>query len=560
MPAKAKADAQAADMRVLVIPPTSADAVAISKLLGSAAINYQLFPNMNALCNAVGAGVGVAIVSEEVLIAEIDRLARCISEQPVWSDVPIIVLSRSGTESTQLSQAVQRIGNVSVVERPVRVTTLISLIHSALRARGRQYQVRDQLVERDFLFESERQARAVAEHAGRMKDEFLATLSHELRTPLNAMLGWSQLLRSMSGLPGDVEEGLTIIERNARAQTQIIEDLLDMSRIISGKVRLDIQPADLSAIVIAAMETVRPMAQAKGVRLKLDVDSAPPPVQGDPGRLQQVYWNLLTNAVKFTPRDGQVTVTMRSSDGQVQVSITDTGEGIDPEFLPHVFDRFRQADASTTRKHGGLGLGLSIVKQLVELHGGTVAATSAGSGTGSTFRVNLPVTASNSEPPPAQPNGAAVIRKMPGVVANSLNKVDLRGVKVLIVDDEDDARSLLKRLLQERGADVVIAASVVEAADLFPVHRPDVILTDIGMPREDGYSLIRRVRALTPEAGGRTPAIALTAYARAEDRIRAINAGFQLHMAKPVEPVELIAMVASLAARDGQRVGSRAGS
>ena len=277
----------------------------------------------------------------------------------------------------------------------------------------------------------------------------------------------------MSGLPGDVEEGWTNIERHARVQTQIIEDLLDMSRIISGKVRLDIQPADLSAIVIAAIETVRPMAQAKGVRLKLDVDSAPPPVHGDPGRLQQVYWNLLTNAV-------EVHAAGRAGDGddadprtgRCKSGITDTGEGIEPAFLPHVFNRFRQADASTTRRHGGLGLGIVDRRQLVELHGGSVAAVSSGAGTGSTFRVNLPVTASDSGPAPAQPNGAPVIRKMPDIAANSSNTVDLRGVKVLIVDDEADARSLLKRMLQERGADVIVAASVVEAADLFPARAP----------------------------------------------------------------------------------------
>jgi signal transduction histidine kinase/CheY-like chemotaxis protein len=400
--------------------------------------------------------------------------------------------------------------------------------------------------EREQLLASERIARAEAERANRTKDEFLATLSHELRTPLNAIMGWAAILRSNPD-PEELLEGVEVIERNARAQTKIIEDLLDMSRIISGKVRLDVQRVELGDIVQAAVETVRPTAAAKGVRIQTVIDPRASAVSGDPNRLQQVFWNLLSNAVKFTPRGGRVHVVVERINSHLEVSISDTGEGIRPEFLPHVFDRFRQDDPSTTRHHGGLGLGLAIVKQLVELHGGSVRAKSEGRGLGTTFTVTLPLT-------PVQADHAhADQRQHPGsedvAMFNALPNLHVGGVKVLVVDDEPDARALVARLLEGLGATVRTVGSAHEAMDALQTEVPNVLVSDIGMPGEDGYSLIRRIRSLDAANGGNVPAIALTAYARAEDRMKAVLAGFQMHLVKPVEGAELVTMVASLAGR-----------
>lgn len=404
--------------------------------------------------------------------------------------------------------------------------------------------------QREQLLESERSARTEAERASRMKDEFLATLSHELRTPLNAILGWSQILASGSRDADDLAEGLRTIERNARAQTQIIEDLLDMSRIISGKVRLDVQRIDLASVVHGAVETVRPAAEAKGIRLQAVLDPSSGPVSGDPNRLQQVLWNLLTNAIKFTPRGGRVQVLLERVNSHLELSVIDTGEGIKPEFLPHVFDRFRQADATTTRRHGGLGLGLAIVKQLVELHGGNIRVKSPGMGMGATFIVSLPLTVVHPEPA-AEPPRRHPVARTTGVVAPDLC-LSLAGVKVLVVDDEADARNLVRRLLEDCEAVVTTAASAAEALRSMEADPPDVLVSDIGMPNEDGYALIQQVRALGTDRGGNVPAAALTAYARSEDRMRSVLAGFQMHIAKPVEPAELITMVASLAGRTGR--------
>ena len=405
-------------------------------------------------------------------------------------------------------------------------------------------------VAREELLTSERAARSDAERASRMKDEFLATLSHELRTPLNAILGWSQILATGSADDQDLAEGLRTIERNARAQTQIIEDLLDMSRIISGKVRLNVQQIKLGEVVEAAIETVRPAANAKGIHLQVQFDTILSPTSGDPNRLQQVFWNLLTNAVKFTPRDGRVRVRLQRVNSHIEVSITDTGEGINRDFLPYVFDRFRQADASSTRKHGGLGLGLAIVKQLVELHGGTVRVESDGEGQGTTFTVNLPVTAVNQEPAEPAQRLQSQIGEARLDVCDGHDRI--AGLRVLVVDDEADARVLIKRLLEECHVLVTVAGSADEAMERISTEKPDVLVSDIGMPREDGYSLIRRVRALSPDQGGNVPAVALTAYARTEDRMKAVAAGYQMHVVKPVEPAQLVNMVATLAGRKGQ--------
>ncbi|HEY6840285.1 MAG TPA: PAS domain S-box protein [Chthoniobacterales bacterium] len=398
--------------------------------------------------------------------------------------------------------------------------------------------------ERLLLLDSEREARSQAEQASRMKDEFLATLSHELRTPLNAVLGWANILRLGKRQGEELIQGLDIIERNARIQAKIIEDLLDMSRIISGKVRLDAQWIELAAVLNESIETLRSTAQAKGVRLQAMLDLFAGPIFGDPSRLQQVFWNLLNNAIKFTPKDGKVEVLLKRAGSEVEVTVVDTGEGIAPGFLPYVFDRFQQGDASTTRRHGGLGLGLAIVKELVELHGGTVRVESEGLGKGATFTVRLPLTAAYSEPDKEDQLPEAVL---PG--NQPLPEVSLANIRVLVVDDEIDACDLVKVLLEMAGATVSTAGSASEAMEHILATRPDVLVCDIGMQDEDGYSLIRRLRALEKKEEGALPAIALSAYARSEDRTKAIRSGFQNHLAKPVEPAELLAVVSSLAGR-----------
>ncbi|HVE49492.1 MAG TPA: ATP-binding protein [Casimicrobiaceae bacterium] len=403
--------------------------------------------------------------------------------------------------------------------------------------------------ERAALLESERLARTHAERMSALKDQFLATLSHELRTPLSAILGWSQVLRLRTTPPADVDQGLQTIERNARVQIQLIEDLLDMSRIAAGKLRLDVQQLQPIAFVEAAIATMQPAIDAKGLRLERFLDPAAGPVSGDPNRLQQVVWNLLANAVKFTPKGGKVQLRLERVNSHIEIAVADTGIGIKGEFLPHVFEQFRQADASTTREHGGLGLGLSIVKHLVELHGGTVRAASPGDGQGATFSVQLPVTILHETDPPeprVHPASSAA-------AAFDLSLVDLSDVKVLVIDDEPDACLLIKRVLTECHAEVATASSAAEALALLQEKRPHVLVSDIGMPGVDGYQLLRRVRALGPARGGDVPAIALTAFARSEDRTRALRAGFALHLAKPVEPSELIATVASIAGRTGEK-------
>jgi PAS domain S-box-containing protein len=395
--------------------------------------------------------------------------------------------------------------------------------------------------------EAEQAARTEAERASRMKDEFLATLSHELRTPLNAVLGWTRILSMKPDVPGELMQGISVIERNAKAQATIIQDLLDMSAIISGKIRLSVERLDLAPVVQAAVDTAAPAAQARQITLDLVLDTAGEAVvSGDASRLQQVFWNVLSNAVKFTPRDGRVQVRLASTRDYAEVRVTDTGAGIPPEFLPYVFDRFRQADASTTRRFGGLGLGLSIVKQLVELHGGVVTAESEGVGRGATFTVTLPLAVSA---PAALAAGHRVPRAPAETSAMAEVAADLAGLRVLVVDDDPDAREMVQRLLSERHAVVSTAASAEEALRALREAPFDVLISDIGMPGEDGLALIRRVRSLGAQGGGDVPAVALTAYARPEDRAKAMTAGYSRHAVKPIEPAQLYAVVASLAAR-----------
>ncbi|WP_437938873.1 PAS domain-containing protein [Sorangium sp. So ce341] len=406
--------------------------------------------------------------------------------------------------------------------------------------------------ERTRLLEVEQAARSEAERANRLKDEFLSTISHELRTPLTAILGWSHLLRRRSRREDeDLCKGLAVIDRNARAQAQLIEDLLDMGRITSGKLRLDVQPLDLHDVVGAAVSSVAPSAEAKGIRLERISSPAVGVTRGDPSRLQQVVWNLLSNAIKFTPEGGSVQVKVSRAGDHVEITVSDTGEGIKPEFLPHVFERFRQADASTTRRHGGLGLGLAIVKHLVELHGGAVRATSAGAGEGTTFTVELPLGVARA---PAEGGADGREVDVQASVDDICELSDLSGISVLFVDDALDTRDMVRTFVEERKARVRLAGSAEEALRLLELERPDVLVSDIGMRGMDGYELIRRVRALPQERGGDVPAVALTAYAGNEDRRRALLAGFQRHLAKPIQPTELLMAIGALAAR-GERTG-----
>jgi PAS domain S-box-containing protein len=393
------------------------------------------------------------------------------------------------------------------------------------------------------LFAIAKEARETAEHANRIKDEFLATLSHELRTPINAILGWSQLLRSGELQETELRHGLDTIERNARTQAQLIEDLLDVSRIISGKLRLDVRPIDLKPVVQAAIDAVRPAAAAREIQLEQSYDAAAP-VMGAPDRLQQVLWNLLSNAIKFTPHGGSVEVRVQRQDGHVQIVVRDTGKGIDPAFLPYVFDRFRQADSTTTRKHGGLGLGLAIVRHLVELHGGTVRADSAGDNQGATFTVSLPLAGQSSAiRKPGDGNGEE------HALGPAHSASALTGLHILVVDDDPDACGLVEALLQRAGANVTTALSAADASRELERQLPDVIISDIAMPDEDGYAFIRRIRASAPKPIAHIPAIALTAFARSEDRSKALAAGYQYHLAKPINGPELITVIAKVLGR-----------
>src|SRR5262245_7761719 len=395
--------------------------------------------------------------------------------------------------------------------------------------------------ERDELFAQERTLREEAEKLARAKDEFLALVSHELRSPLNAILGNAALLRHSGSDAHMVKHAADVIERSGKAQQQLIEDLLDTARIISGKLRLDLGPLDLVSVIEQAVQTIQPAADAKGISIEIDLPPVIGQITGDPTRLQQVIWNLLSNAIKFTPQGGRVLVRLERVDPHIRITVSDTGKGIAPDFLPSVFDRFSQADSSSARRYGGLGLGLALVKYLVELHGGTIEAASAGEGRGSTFPGTLPVRAVTA--PLGEAGGVAAVISPEGARM-------LAGVRALVVDDMEDARALLESTLRQYGADVVAVSSAAEAYALIttaaPQELPNVILSDLDMPGEDGHSLIRRVREWEGERGLYIPAVALTAYGRTVDRLRALTAGFQMHIAKPVEPTELSLVVKSL--------------
>ncbi|RZA24509.1 MAG: PAS domain-containing hybrid sensor histidine kinase/response regulator [Proteobacteria bacterium] len=414
-------------------------------------------------------------------------------------------------------------------------------------------EITEQVIVRRSLEEAKQSAedsKKRAEEANRLKDEFLATLSHELRTPLTAIMGWTSILQSGRATPAETERGLKIIERNVRTQAQLIEDILDVSRVITGKLRLEVQTVDLAGIIEEAIATVLPSAQAKDIRLQRVLDSGATFVSGDPTRLLQVIWNLLSNSIKFTPKGGRVQIRLERINSHIEVIVSDNGLGIAPEMLPFVFDRFRQADATTTRTQGGLGLGLSIVRHLVEMHGGVVDVESGGIGQGSTFTIKLPLVAMTL----ISKNNETAERRVhltAGGTGISADVPRLDGLHILVVDDQEDTRLFVAVVLKQQGASITSCASVQEALMAITEQPPDILLSDIGMPAEDGYSLIRRVRALDPEKGGRIPAVALTAFARVEDRVRILRAGFQTHISKPVDPAELVNIIAILGDKNG---------
>jgi PAS domain S-box-containing protein len=440
-------------------------------------------------------------------------------------------------------------GSIITVEASAN---LIHLGTDVLCAVVRDITERRQAEQQRIQLLREQVARAEAEAANRSKDEFLATVSHELRTPLNAILGWSRMLRTGQLDAATSQRAVEVIDRNAKAQSQLIEDLLDVSRIITGKLRLTVAPVNLATVIESAVESMRPALDAKGITLQMTLDTRASIVSGDADRLQQVIWNLLSNAVKFTPKEGWIQVLLQRINSHVEITVSDNGKGIAPEFLPFVFDRFRQADSSLTRAFGGLGLGLAIVRHLTELHGGTVQAQSRGEGQGSTFTIHLPVRAVHESTPelPAAGN-LSTVNQLEGNTPVVFQQVaSLAGLHILVLDDEPDARLLLTTILRGQQAEVTAVASVEEALATLPWLKPDLIVSDIEMPREDGFSFIRRLRADEAERHEKwTPAIALTAHTQLGDRLQALTAGFQAHVAKPTDPVELIAVISSLAGR-----------
>jgi PAS domain S-box-containing protein len=404
-------------------------------------------------------------------------------------------------------------------------------------------------IEREESLRRETAARAEAEKANRLKDEFLATVSHELRSPLNAILGWARMLSEKQLDEEKTARAFEVIYRNAHAQNQLIGDLLDVSRIITGKLRLDVSLVELIPTIDAAMDVVRPAADAKNIRLSSTIDPTAGWVSVDPDRLQQILWNLLSNAVKFTSEGGEVAVHLKRETTRIAITVSDTGEGIEPEFLPFVFDRFSQLDGAKTRAHGGLGLGLAIVRHMVELHGGTVSAASPGRGRGASFTVTFPLTSRRTETGEDEP------ARLPNAVKTSQRRAQspdpLEDLRVLVVDDELDSRELFYSMLTNYGAEVKVCSSAAEALQTLDEWQPDVLVSDIGMPREDGYEFMKKVRAREPERGGRIPAVAVTAYAGARDERHAFATGYQMYISKPVEPGRLAATIARLAGRVG---------
>jgi signal transduction histidine kinase/CheY-like chemotaxis protein len=518
------------DLRVLVYAPSERESAATCDLLSREHIDCRRCLSIADTCVELKSSVGALILTEEALDdPALPQLASALKQQPAWSDVPVLLITSGDRSHTLLRtlQLFESLGNVTLLDRPIRTAAIISIVRAALRARERQYDMRGVLA-------ALRSARDDAERANRLKDEFLATLSHELRTPLNAILGWVSMLRR-TPLPYErLPYALEVIERNAKAQADLIGQILDVSRIITGRLRLHPESVDVRQLIAEAIESVQPAADAKLIAVVTHAREDLRPIHGDRERLLQVLWNLLSNAVKFTPSGGRIDIRPRHTNSEVEIAVTDTGIGLTPEFMPFAFDRFRQADQSFTRAHSGLGLGLSIVKHLVELHGGSVSVESAGSDAGTTFRVKLPVESV------AKPHDHA----REGTGASPA--VDLHGRAILVVDDDASTRELLTEMLTRCHARVVTAPSAGDALERVARTVPSLIIADIGMPAESGLSMMARLRRLPPERGGDLPAIALSAYARAEDRIAALRAGFNEFLSKPATAEDVLRAVQQL--------------
>ena len=510
---------------MVIFAPIGRDAELTRELLEHASIPCEVCPSI-AMVIAILAGTeaGALLMTEEALDdPDFPDLVKSLEEQSPWSDVPVLLFAGApGADMTvRALRSIETLRNVTLLERPIRVAAVLSAVRAALRGRQRQYEVRDLLV-------ALHRARSEAESANRLKDEFLATLSHELRTPLNAILGWTSMLARGQVDSRRLPQVFEALDRNAQSQAQLIADVLDVSRIISGKLQLQASVLDLCDIVARAADVVRPSAVAKDIQLTLE-QPASCCVRGDPERLQQVFWNLLSNAIKFTPAGGEVTVEIEREADTISVAVVDSGVGIPPDFVPYLFDRFRQADQTTTRLYGGLGLGLSIVKHLSELHGGTVSAVSGGSNQGARFEVRLPAVDANSTLTPQEPAPS--------------NRVDLAGRSVLIVDDDQSTREVVAAALEAAHAHVELAASAAEAKIRLRERAPALIIADIGMPVEDGFSLMLDIRR--SDASG-VPAIALSAYADQASRDAAIAAGFSAFLAKPARADDLLQLIGSL--------------
>jgi signal transduction histidine kinase/CheY-like chemotaxis protein len=510
--------------RVLIFAPIGRDAELTRALLERVAIPCLVCPSIASIVETFEqAGGGAILVTEEALDeGHFPALVTALERQPPWSDVPVLLFAgaHGADMSAGVIRSIETLRNVTLLERPIRLAAVLSTVRAALRSRKRQYEVRDLLV-------ALHRARAEAESANRLKDEFLATLSHELRTPLNAILGWTSMLARGQIDASRLPRVFQVLDRNAQSQAQLIGDVLDVSRIVTGRLLLQTAVVDVCEIVARATDAVRPAAVAKNIRLTLE-ESGTCVVRGDPDRLQQVFWNLLSNALKFTPAGGSVAVEVTSDADTVIVAVTDSGVGIPKEFAPFLFDRFRQADQTITRSYGGLGLGLSIVKHLTELHGGTVTASSAGNGQGARFEVRLPAVEAIARTPPAAPPAGPL---------------SLEGRSILIVDDDESTREVVGAALEAAHARVQAAASAREARTWLQQHAPSLIIADLGMPVEDGFALIRDVRKrLAPGV----PAIALSAYADQPSRDAALAAGFNAFLAKPTRTDALLQLVGTI--------------
>jgi signal transduction histidine kinase/CheY-like chemotaxis protein len=537
--------------RVLILAPIGRDATMSCAMLREAGFDAVVCKAIETLCGLVSDEAGALLVAEEALTPEaLGLLVDTLDHQPPWSDLPLIVLAGGEftTSSVRPLNVLGPIRNVMILERPVRRLILTRTVAIAIRGRRRQLELRAYLDERADLLRRE-------QLANRMKDEFLMTVSHELRTPLTAIYGWARMLVTGQIRDDQRQRAIEIIERNAQAQTQLVNDLLDVSRAISGKVRLDVRTVDLGQVITAAIDSMQPAADAKEIRLQTILDPDAGAVSGDGERLQQVVWNLLSNAIKFTPKGGRVQVRLERRDSHVEIIVSDTGSGINETFLPYVFDRFRQGDSGTTRQHGGLGLGLAIVRHLVELHGGSVLVESHGADQGTTFRVILPLTIAGQDTAATSPTPSALTHDPHPMPSRRLD-----GARILVVDNEPQARELFCAIIENAGGEVRPAASARDATAILGSWWPEVLLSDIEMPHEDGYVLMQQVTAMERRERRRIVAIAVTAHSRPEDRLRALEAGFQWHLPKPVEPTELVAVVASLTGRAEKPVDSRPGA